>query len=250
MTEASLFFLAGLVAGLINALAGGAGFLAFPALLAAGLPPIIANASNFVALLPANLVGFAANLEELAEAHHSLAVRAVMAILGGTVGALILISAGSEAFEQAVPWLLLVATALYAVGPRAKAWLLGRYGFDGTRFPLLLYVFEFLICVYGGFFGLGMGIVMLAFYGLLGQEDLNVANAIKNFVVTIVTLVGIVLFWWQDLIAWLPATVMATGAAIGGFISAKVGHLAPRHMLRNGILLWAVVLTGYAFWRG
>ena len=119
----------------------------------------------------------------------------------------------------------------------------------GTRFPILLYAFEFLICIYGGFFGLGMGIVMLAVYGLLGQEDLNVANAIKNLVVTVVTLIGIALFWRHDLISWVPATIMATGAAIGGFISAKVGHRAPRPILRNGILLWAVTLTGYAFWR-
>ena len=136
---------------------------------------------------------------------------------------------------------------LFAVGPRAKAWLEDRHGFDGSRYPILLYAFEFIICVYGGFFGLGMGIVMLAVYALLGQEHLNAANAIKNLVVTIVTVIGIVLFWWQDLIAWLPATVMAAGAALGGFVSVQIGHLAPRPLLRNGILIWAVVLTAYAF---
>jgi hypothetical protein len=249
LTQAGLLFFCGVLAGLINALAGGAGFLAFPALIASGLPPIVANASNFVALMPANLVGFAANLEGLREAHHSLVVRAVMASLGGTLGSLVLIRAGSEAFERAVPWLLLVATVLYALGPHARKWLEGRCGFDGTRFPLLLYAFEFLICAYGGFFGLGMGIVMLAVYGVLGQEDLNAANAVKNLVVTIVALIGIVLFWWQDLIAWLPAMIMATGAAVGGFLSVKVGHLAPRYLLRNGILLLAVALTAIAFWR-
>jgi uncharacterized membrane protein YfcA len=131
-----------------------------------------------------------------------------------------------------------------------QGFLEGRYGFDGSRFPIVLYAFEFLICAYGGFFGLGMGIVMLAVYSVLGQEDLNVANAIKNLIITIVTLIGIVLFWSQDLIAWLPATVMALGAAIGGLVSAKIGHIAPRHILRMAILLWATALTGYAFLKG
>jgi uncharacterized membrane protein YfcA len=199
--EGGLLFVAGLLAGSINALAGGAGFLVFPALMATGLSPIAANASSFAALIPANLVGFAANLAGLREAHHSLFLRATMATLGGTLGSLLLIRVGSDGFERAVPWLLLLATALYALGPRAKAFLEGRYGFDGSRFPLVLYAFEFLICAYGGFFGLGMGIVMLAFYALLGQEDLNAANAVKNFVITIVTLIGVNLFWWHDLIA-------------------------------------------------
>ncbi len=247
LTEAAVLFAAGILAGLINALAGGAGFLAFPALLATGLSPIVANASTFVALMPANLVGSAANLHDLGKAQHSLAVRAAMAVLGGSLGSLLLIRVGGEGFRLAVPWLLLVATVLFAVGPRAKAWLEDRHGFDGSNHPFLLYAFELVICIYGGFFGLGMGIVMLAVYALLGQEDLNAANAIKNLVVTIVTVIGIVLFWWQDLIAWLPATVMAGGAALGGFVSVQAGHLAPRPLLRGGILIWAVLLSGYAF---
>lgn len=250
LAEAGWLFAAGVGAGLINALAGGAGFLTFAALLATGLPPIIANASNFVALIPANLVGFAANWRDLRKAHHSLVLRAVMASLGGMAGSAILIIAGSAAFESAVPWLLLLATLSYALGSHAKSWLERRYGFDGARFPVLLYAFEFLICAYGGYFGLGMGIVMLAVYRLLGQEDLNAANAIKNLTISIVTVIGIVLFWWQDLIAWWPAAVMAAGAALGGFISVKIGHLAPQRLLHNAILLWAVALTGYAFWSG
>jgi uncharacterized membrane protein YfcA len=161
----------------------------------------------------------------------------------------VLVVAGGEAFERLVPWLLLAATALYAVGPWAQTLLVGNFGFEGVRYPALLYAFEFLICVYGGYFGLGMGIVMLAVYGLLGQHDLNVANAVKNFVITIVTAIGVGLFWWYDLIAWFPATVMAAGAVIGGFISVKVGRLAPRPILRVAILLWATLLTAYAFSR-
>ena len=247
LTTELLLFGVGVVAGIINALAGGSGFLAFPALVASGLSPIVANATNFVALLPANAVGFAANVRELKRAHHSLPVRAFVAALGGTIGALILIWSGSEAFERAVPWLLVIATGLFGAGPILKRRLVERHGFDGSRHPGLLYLFEFVICVYGGYFGLGMGIVMLAIYALLGQDDIGPANAVKNFVTTIVTIIGIGLFMSAGLIAWKPALIMASGTTIGGFISVGVQRRVPQPVLRGFIFVWAIVLTGYAF---
>jgi uncharacterized membrane protein YfcA len=249
MTLASAVFLfaVGVIAGFINALAGGSGFLTFPAFIAAGLPPISANASAFVSLAPANIVGFAANLSALKHAHHSLLMRSIMAVSGGALGSLILVSTGPEAFQHAVPWLLTIATILFAIGPWLKARLEQSYGFEGHRFPFLLYGFEFVICVYGGYFGLGMGIVMLAIYELLGQDNLLVANAVKNFVITLVTLIGIFLFAAAGLIAWMPALVMGSGTALGGYISTLLAGRVSRRLLRNFILVWAIVLTVYAF---
>jgi uncharacterized membrane protein YfcA len=146
-----------------------------------------------------------------------------------------------------VPWLLAIATVLFALGPWLKSQLERRYGFDGYRFPLLLYAFEFIICIYGGYFGLGMGIVMLAIYELLGQENLLVANAVKNFVIAIVTIIGISLFSAAGLIAWLPALVMAAGTAFGGYVSVLFADRVSRRLLRSFILIWALVLTAYAF---
>jgi uncharacterized membrane protein YfcA len=247
LTTAVFLFAVGMIAGFINALAGGSGFLVFPAFIAAGLPPISANASAFVSLAPANIVGFAANLPALKEAHHSLFMRTAMAVAGGILGSLILIWTGPEAFQRAVPWLLTIATILFALGPWLKARLERNYGFQGHRFPLLLYGFEFIICVYGGYFGLGMGIVMLAIYELLGQDNLLVANAVKNFVITVVTLIGILLFAAAGLIAWMPAFVMGAGTALGGYVSIMLADRVSRRLLRNFILVWAVVLTIYAF---
>jgi uncharacterized membrane protein YfcA len=249
MTLATVVFLfsVGMIAGFINALAGGSGFLVFPAFVAAGLPPISANASAFVSLAPANIVGFAANLPALGQAHHSLAVRTVMAVAGGLAGSLILIATGAETFERAVPWLLVVATLLFALGPWLKARLEQHYGFEGHRFPLLLYGFEFVICVYGGYFGLGMGIVMLAIYELLGQENLLVANAVKNFVIAVVTFIGILLFTAAGLISWMPALAMGAGTAFGGYFSVALADRVSRRLLRGFILAWAVVLTAYTF---
>jgi uncharacterized membrane protein YfcA len=243
-----LLFAVGLIAGFINALAGGSGFLVFPAFIAAGLPPIVANASGFISLAPANFVGFAAHRRHLAKAHHSLPIRALVAILGGTLGSLILIWLGATAFERAVPWLLLTATLLFALGPWVKRKLEQNFAFEGQRFPYFLYAFEFAICIYGGYFGLGMGIVMLAIYEIMGQDDILVANAVKNFVITLVTIVGILLFASSSLIAWGPALIMAIGTTVGGYASMQLAHLVPRSLLRSGILLWAVVLTFYAFW--
>ena len=129
-------FAVGIIAGVINALAGGSGFLAFPAFIAAGLPPISANASAFVSLAPANIVGFAANIPALKNAHHSLPMRSAMAVSGGVLGSLILISTGPEAFQRAVPWLLTIATILFALGPWLKARLEQGYGFAGSSFSV------------------------------------------------------------------------------------------------------------------
>lgn len=248
LASGALLFAIGILAGLINALAGGSGFLVFPAFIAAGLPPIVANASAFISLAPANLVGFAAHARYLAEAHHSLPLRAGVAVLGGTAGSLLLIWAGSRAFERAVPWLLLGATLLFGLGPWVKAGLERAIAFEGRRFPLLLYAFEFLICVYGGFFGMGMGIVMLAMYELLGQDKFLVANAVKNFVITIVTVIGIGFFASFGLIAWGPALVMALGTTIGGYVSVMLAQRVSRPFLRGAILIWAIGLTLFAFW--
>ncbi|MGH6875632.1 MAG: sulfite exporter TauE/SafE family protein [Aestuariivirgaceae bacterium] len=247
LTTAAFLFAVGIIAGFINALAGGSGFFVFPAFIAAGLPPISANASAFVSLAPANIVGFAANLPALKEAHHSLVMRSAIAVVGGVLGSLILIWTGPDAFQRAVPWLLTIATVLFALGPWLKASLEQNYGFQGHRFPLVLYGFEFVICVYGGYFGLGMGIVMLAIYELLGQDNLFVANAVKNFVITLVTLIGILLFAAAGLIAWMPAFVMGAGTAIGGYVSILLAERVSRRLLRNFILAWAVVLTIHAF---
>jgi uncharacterized membrane protein YfcA len=248
LTAAILLFAVGLLAGSINALAGGSGFLVFPAFIAAGLPPISANASAFISLAPANIVGFAVHARYLADAHHSLPLRALVAAAGGTMGSLLLIGLGERFFERAVPWLLLVATLLFALGPPVKRTLERAYAFQGRRFPVLLYAFEFSICLYGGFFGLGMGIVMLAIYELLGQENFLVANSVKNFVITVVTLIGIVLFASFGLIAWAPALVMASGSAVGAYASMRIAEVVPRSALRSLILAWAVMLTAYAFW--
>lgn len=244
----ALLFAGGLLAGTINVMAGGAGFMTFPLLIAAGLTGVEANASNFVALLPANLVGTLAFRRELARVRRHLALRLLLAAAGGAGGSLILIRSGEAAFRSAVPWLLLAATLCFALGPWIKRQLERRHGFEGANWLWLSLLIETIVYAYGGYFGLGMGIVLLSVYALFGIEDIHEANAVRNAAITVVTLIGIALFTGAGLVRWPQSLVMMLGAVAGGWATVKVARRVPQRIVRIAILSWAVVLTMLAFW--
>ena len=243
-----LLFAGGLLAGFINVMAGGAGFMTFPLLLAAGMSEIEANASNFVAVLPANVVGTAVYRHELKSVRRHLGLRLFLAAAGGVIGSWILIVTGETAFRLAIPWLLLFATVSFALGPWIKQKLERDFAFDGARWLWLSFVLEFLVFVYGGYFGLGMGILMFAIYSIFSAMTIHQANAIRNVTITLMTLISIVIFAKAGIIRWAPSLVMMSGAVIGGYFTAKVAMRIPHRMVRRGILVWAVCLTALAFW--
>lgn len=249
ITHIFLLFAGGLLAGFINVMAGGAGFMTFPLLLAAGMSEIEANASNFVAVLPANVVGTAVYRNELKSVRKHLGFRLFLAAAGGVIGSWILISTGEAAFELVIPWLLLFATLSFALGPAIKEKLVRDFAFDGSRWLWLSFLLEFIVYVYGGYFGLGMGIVMFAIYSIFSQMTIHQANAIRNVTITLMTLISIAIFAQAGVIRWAPSLVMMAGAMIGGYLTAKVAMRIPHHMVRRGILVWAVCLTALAFWR-
>jgi uncharacterized membrane protein YfcA len=244
-----LLFAGGLLAGFINVMAGGAGFMTFPLLLAAGMTEIEANASNFVAVLPANVVGTAVYRHELKSVRRHLRLRLVLAAAGGVIGSWILIATGQAAFELAIPWLLLFATLSFALGPWIKQKLERDFAFDGSRWLWLSFLLEFIVFVYGGYFGLGMGILMFAIYSIFSSMTIHQANAIRNVTITLMTLISILIFAQAGIIRWVPSLVMMAGAVMGGYFTAKVAMRIPHHLVRRGILAWAVCLTALAFWR-
>jgi uncharacterized protein len=244
-----LLFVGGLLAGFINVMAGGAGFMTFPLLVAAGMSEIEANASNFVAVLPANVVGTAVYRHELKSVRRHLGLRLFLAVAGGVIGSWILIATGQAAFRLAIPWLLLFATLSFALGPWIKLKLERDFAFDGSRWLWLSFVLEFAVFVYGGYFGLGMGILMFAIYSIFSQMTIHQANAIRNVTITLMTMISIVIFAQAGIIRWAPSLVMMAGAVIGGYFTAKVAMRIPHHLVRRGILVWAVCLTTLAFWR-
>ena len=150
ITEIILLLAGGLLAGFINVLAGGAGFMTFPLLLAAGMSEIEANASNFVAVLPANLVGSFVYRKELASVRKHLGFRLFLAAAGGVLGSWILVTTGQASFQRVIPWLLAFATLSFALGPWIKDKLERDFAFDGRRWMWLSFVLEFAVYVYGG----------------------------------------------------------------------------------------------------
>jgi hypothetical protein len=244
-----LLFAGGLLAGFINVMAGGAGFMTFPLLLAAGMSEIEANASNFVAVLPANVVGTAVYRHQLTSVRRHLGFRLFLAALGGVIGSWILIATGEAAFRLVIPWLLLFATVSFALGPWIKLKLERDFAFDGSRWLWLSFLLEFLVFVYGGYFGLGMGILMFAIYSIFSAMTIHQANAIRNVTITLMTLISIVIFAQAGIIRWAPSLVMMAGAMTGGYFTAKVAMRIPHHLVRKGILVWAVCLTALSFWR-
>jgi uncharacterized membrane protein YfcA len=229
-------------------MAGGAGFMTFPLLVASGLSELEANASNFVALAPANLVGVAAYRRELLKVH-KIGWRLVLAASGGMAGSLFLIWAGEASFQSAVPWLLLATTVSFAMGPWVKHKLELHYEFDGRKWLWLSFVLEFIVYAYGGYFGLGMGIVLLALYAVFGHEDIHEANSLRNATITVVTIIGIVIFARAGVIRWRESFAMMAGAIIGGYAMIRFSRKVPPWLVRNAILGWASALTVYAFWR-
>lgn len=244
-----MLFAGGVLAGMINVMAGGAGFMTFPLLITAGLTEMEANAANFVALLPANLVGTAVYRNELAEVRRHLVFRLVLAAVGGLLGSTLFLWAGEASFHAAIPWLLLFSTLSFAAGPAIKTWLERNADFDVARWLWLSFVLEFLVYIYGGYFGLGMGIILLAIHAIFSHMTVHHANALRNVTISLMTVIGIALFAGSGLVRWLPATVMMVGAVCGGFGMASLARKLPANMVRRGILSWSVILTAYAFWR-
>lgn len=247
--EAILLFAGGVLAGMINVLAGGAGFMTFPLLIAAGMGELEANASNFVALVPANIAGIIAYRHEIRRPGIKLGWRLLLAAFGGTLGSLTLLWLGEASFRVAVPWLLLFATICFGGAPFLKNWLERHHGFDGREWLWLCFLLEFIVYTYGGYFGLGMGILLLAIYAMFGHEDIHEANALRNATITLMTFIGIGIFAQAGVIRWIPSLIMMAGAVIGGYGMGHFARRMPQKIVRNAILAWAVILTAIAFWR-
>jgi len=247
--EMALLFAGGVLAGCINVLAGGAGFMTFPLLVAAGMSEIEANASNFVALLPANVASLYGYRHELRRPNLYLRPRLLLAGIGGACGSLGLLWLGEASFRTAIPWLLAFSTVSFALAPTIKRWLEQHHDFDGRSWIWLSFILEFIVYVYGGYFGLGMGVVLLALYAMFGHDDIHEANSIRNATITLITLIGIALFAHAGIIRWLPSLIMMLGAFLGGYVMIRIARSVPQHWVRWGILAWSVALTAIAFWR-
>ena len=173
----------------------------------------------------------------------------VLAAAGGIIGSWILIATGQAVFQLVIPWLLVFATLSFALGPSIKLKLERDFAFDGSRWLWLSFLLEFLVYVYGGYFGLGMGIVLFAIHSVFSQMTIHQANAIRNITITLMTLISIVIFAQAGVIRWIPSLIMMTGAidrrlCLGQDRDARSASLCPaRHPDLGGVPHGAVVLA-------
>lgn len=241
MFDLLLLCLAGCAAGFLNAVAGGGTFLSLPALIYVGVPPVSANATATLSALPGYLSsGWAFRNDMRAEG--ALGLRAILGIsaLGSVVGALLLIVTPGETFLWIVPWLLLLATLLFATGPMLLTALRQRGA--GAAGPGLSAVVLGAVAIYGGYFNGGLGIMLLAAFSLLGHTDLHGMNGLKNLLSAVLSLISAGAFVWAGLIAWEQAFVMAASTAVGGYVGARLS----RRIVRTDLLRWAITMVGAA----
>ncbi|MDB6178474.1 sulfite exporter TauE/SafE family protein [Paracoccus sp. Z330] len=246
LLEFALLFCAGVVGGMLNAVAGGGTFVTFPALVFIGVPPVAANATSTVAALPGYLAatwGFRQDLRAMNDA--PLWSLTIWTMLGGAMGCVLLLVSSNDAFSVLVPFLLLAATILFYWSDTFRRQAL-RWSRAVTPFSLATLL---PMAIYGGYFNGGLGIVMLAVFAMWGMTDLHQMNGLKSWLSFALSVVAAIVFSGGDKIVWLPCAVLALGTIIGGYAGAPVARLIPRQVLR---LLIAVIGFGMAaifFWR-
>ena len=236
---------AALAAGMLNAMAGGGSFLTFPALVFAGIEPVAANATSAMAVSPGYLgstLGFQAELRELPA--RRLRQEVLVAAAGGVLGALLLLGTPERLFSGLVPWLLLLATVLFALGP----WLAARRGqttgHPRWRLPGLL-----LVAVYGGYFNGGLGILLMALYTLVGEQRLNTLNALKNLNSLVLSLLSVLAFALAGAIVWPQALWMMVWATLGGWLGARLARRLPTAWVRHLVIATGLVMSAVFFLR-
>lgn len=248
-TSVLLLFAAGLAGGVVTAIVGGASLITFPAMLAAGLPAIVANASNTVAMSPGNLIAAVADLERRPRWDRSFVGLVLICISGSIGGALLLLATPAATFTAVVPALIGFATLLFALSGRIRQWIVARRSSTATpddRLSLLLFV---PVAVYGGYFGAGMSVMLLALLSVSRGDDFRTANVLKNLLSGLTGLVAVVVFIERGVVDWSPTLAMMAGALAGGFVGGRLVRVLPPPLVRWIVIVVGSVLTVIYAWR-
>lgn len=237
---AAMLFAAGVAGGAANALAGGGSLLTFPALLAAGLPPVIANATNALAASPAHPMAAWTERARLPAMDGAFRRLLGVQVVGGALGAGLLLVTPGAVFAALVPVLIGFATLVFAfAGPLQRLLGLGSGGFDARRAAR----FGWPLAVYGGYFGAGLGIMLMAVLRLSGEADAGRANALKNLLASLAVLAGLGLLLAAGLVAWPEAMVVLAGSVLGGWLGGRASRVLPAAVIRAGVILAGTAMT-------
>jgi len=242
MTASILLFLAaGLIGGAVNAAAGGAKLFVFPLLLATGLPPIAANVTQGVALWPAQLPAVWVYRREIRRELGPLVRQMLPALAGALIGSIVMVNSSDEVFVRVVPLLLVVAVVAIVLGPRTSEFM--RWLFPGRRLKAATAVLLTLFGLYGGFFGAGLGFMLLAVLSASTGTGIGHVNGAKNLIAAAIQSVAVVPMIFSGLVDWLAALCVLFGGLAGGYIGARVTRGLPEPYLRTGVAGLGLVLT-------
>jgi hypothetical protein len=252
--------MAAFLAGVLNAVAGGGSFLSFPALLGTGIPPVQANATNTVAIWPGQVTSIAAYWPDVRKNARSSMLMGCAGLIGGTVGAIVLLHTPQTTFLHLVPWLLLVAASIFAVsGPvsrrlermkraRRECGAGGEARSSRSR-ETALFLSAIVVSFYVGYFGAGAGFVFMTLLGLYGYEDIHVINALKAVANTLANGIAFVIFIVEGQVVWRYCLAAMVAAAIGGYVSASMARRVPQPVLRGLVVVIGLGMAAWFFWR-
>lgn len=242
----AFFFLilSGFLAGIINAIAGGGSFLTFPALIAAGVPAVAANATSTVALLPGTFASTFSYRRQVRDVP-GLSIWALLAVslVGGIAGSVLLLKTPERAFVALAPWLLVFATIIFTFGRQISGFLKARVHIGAAAVLCM----QAVIAIYGGYFGGGIGIMMLAALSLYGLTNVNAMNAIKTMLGGTLNAIAALIFIFSSLIHWHEAIVMAIASTAGGYFGAHMAQRINPRIVRLAVIVIACSMTAYLF---
>ncbi|MBI4850286.1 MAG: sulfite exporter TauE/SafE family protein [Acidobacteria bacterium] len=241
----ALLVLAGFAAGAINGVAGGGSLISFPTMLALGIAAIPANATNAVALWPGSLASVWSYRKQAKGLERLTASLTIPSILGALFGAWLLLNTPEKLFKQAVPILILLATLLLCYQPRLKRQL-EKHNKTIKSFALTCFL-QFLVSIYGGYFGAGMGIMMLALLGFYIEADINQLNAIKTWLGTVINIVASLFFISANSVLFIPAIALGVGAILGGYLAPKLAQKIKPDYIRYFVITIGFILTFVEF---
>lgn len=242
---------AGFLAGAMNAIAGGGSFVSFPAMVAVGVPALVANASSTVALMPASLVSTWAyttgkhRMPLVTLGHLSFTPLLIASLAGGLTGALLLLFTPPGLFDTVIPWLLLAATTVFISGGHLAEKLRGKLHVPDW----VVLAVQYVLGIYGGYFGGAVGLMTLAAWSLLGAHDLKALNPMRTLLVATMNAVAVVCFIVAGIVWWPETVLTLAGALTGGYVGGRIGQRLPLKAVRGLVILLSVCVTASFFKR-
>ncbi|MBX7135325.1 MAG: sulfite exporter TauE/SafE family protein [Fimbriimonadaceae bacterium] len=238
----ALLFVVGALASAVNSVAGGGSLISFPTLIGLGVPQLPANATNSVALWPGSLAGAIGFLNQLGPVKQHLRSLFLPTLLGSIAGAFLLVLTPESAFRVVVPILIFLATLLLAFQPRIKKWASSRHHRLAVGWGMAL---QLLVAIYGGYFGAGMGIMMLAVFGLIMEGSIHEMNAVKTWLSLLINIAASTMFLIKGLVLPWHAVALTAGSILGGYFAARWSQKVDSEILRKGIVVLGFAMTAW-----